>query len=155
MDVTRPGFDAEDRRLLDEVRQLWAEADPVPPTLADRIRFAVRLANLDAELTSLPVELEVVAARGDGAARVLTFQRDDVTILVNLTRSEPGRVRVDGWLAPPAAQEVELLTTAGPRTTRCDGEGRFVIEDAPSGSARLSVRPEGDRPAVTTPVIEL
>jgi hypothetical protein len=149
------GLDAENRRLLGEVRQLWVEADPVPPALADRIRFAVRLARLDAELTSMPVELEVTSARGDETTRVLTFERNGLTILLNVTRNETGTVRVDGWLAPPACHEVELLTTAGPRTTRCDCDGRFVIEDAQAGMARLAVRPDGDLWRVTTPVIEL
>ncbi|WP_033262429.1 hypothetical protein [Amycolatopsis vancoresmycina] len=146
---------ADDRELLAELRQLWTDADPVPPSLAGRVRFAVRLANLEAELTSLPVLLEAVSARGEGASRVLTFERDGFAVLVNLTAAGTGTVRVDGWLAPPAAHDVELLTTAGPRTTRCDGEGRFVIEDARPGPARLAVRPAGTGPPVTTPVIEL
>ncbi|MEV6824064.1 hypothetical protein [Amycolatopsis sp. NPDC051102] len=145
----------DDHDLLAELRQLWTDADPVPPSLAVRVRFAVQLANLEAELTSMPVLLEVASARGDGTSRVLTFERDGFAALVNVTDGEPGTVRVDGWLAPPAAHDVELLTTAGPRTTRCDDQGRFVIEDAHRGPARLAVRPAGAGRPVTTPVIEL
>lgn len=149
------GTGAEGDRLLEEVRQLWVEADPVPPALADRIRFAVRLASLDAELASMTVQLEVASIRGDETARVLTFERDGLIVLVNVTRGDGDTVRVDGWLAPPACHEVELLTTAGQRTARCDCDGRFVIEDAQAGMARLAVRPAGDRRRVTTPVIDL
>ncbi|MDQ7808824.1 hypothetical protein Q5425_34240 [Amycolatopsis sp. A133] len=146
---------AEEHELLADLRQLWADADPVPPSLTGRIRFAVRLANLESELTSMPVLLEVASVRGDGGTRVLTFERDGLAVLVNVTTGEPGTVRVDGWLAPPAAHEVELLTTAGTRTTRCDGDGRFVIKAAHAGLARLTVRPAGDGRRVATPVIDL
>lgn len=146
---------ADDRALLAELRQLWTDADPVPPSLAGRVCFAVRLANLEAELTAMPVLFEAGSARGDGTSRVLTFERDGFAVLVNVTAGAAGTVRVDGWLAPPAAHDVELLTTAGPRTARCDGEGRFVIEDARPGPARLAVRPAGAGRPVTTPVIEL
>ncbi|MEV4050217.1 hypothetical protein AB0J55_03425 [Amycolatopsis sp. NPDC049688] len=151
----RPRAAADEKELLAELRQLWTDADPVPPSLVERVCFAVRLANLEAELTSVPVLLEVASARGDGSGRVLTFERDGFAVLVNVTAGETGTVRVDGWLAPPAAHDVELLTTAGRRTARCDGEGRFVIEGARRGPARLAVRPAGAGRPMTTPVIEL
>jgi hypothetical protein len=146
---------APDDRLLDEVRQLWVEADPVPPALPDRIRFAVRLATLESELTSMPAQLEVAGIRGDETTRVITFERNGLTILVNVTGGETGTLRVDGWLAPPACHEVELLTTAGVLTARCDCDGRFAIEQVQPGMARLAVRPAGGSQRVTTPVIEL
>lgn len=147
--------DGEDRGLLDEVRRLWVAADPVPPTLADRIRFAVRLATLESELTAMPTQLEVASVRGDETTRVITFERDGLTILVNVTSGEAGTLRVDGWLAPPACHEVELLTTAGVLTARCDCDGRFAIEQVQPGMARLAVRAAESSQRVTTPIIEL
>lgn len=176
-------LDTVDLDTLDHLRALWEEADPVPAGLTDRIRFAISLGDLEAEVARLQREgAPELVARGDARlddaqrARTVTFTSDSVTTMVTITESgaatgaglagggatSPGRtptgtVRVDGWSSPGAGLRVELRTGADSHETVADDHGRFVLDGIPHGLAQLVLRPgEGaDGPTVVTPAIEL
>src|SRR5215204_2542752 len=105
-------IDDRDLLVLAELRDLFDAVDPVPPTLTARIRFALELEDLDAEVSRLHESWDLVGAgtRGDGESRTVTYDSERLTIMVTLTPAGDGTFRLDGWLAPPAAHRVELRT---------------------------------------------
>ncbi|HXF22466.1 MAG TPA: hypothetical protein VN597_18530, partial [Streptosporangiaceae bacterium] len=62
-------------------------------------------------------------------------------------------VRIDGWLAPAAALQVELRLPepAVPRTETADQAGRFSFDGVPHGLAQLVVHPPEGGVRVVTP----
>jgi hypothetical protein len=67
--------------------------------------------------------------------------------------------RIDGWLAPAAALQVELRLPepAPPQVVTADAAGRFAFDGVPHGIAQLLVQPPGDgtSPRVVTPAFTL
>jgi hypothetical protein len=157
-------IDGTDVAILAGVRDLFDNADPMPADLVDNVLFAVSLADLDVEVCRL-TETSGLAAAGarddDGEqSRTVTFDSESLTIMVTLVPLDDDLVRLDGWLAPPAACRVELRTPAGSSVTTSDGDGRFVLDRVPRGLAKLVIRRTPTDPAarareVVTPSIEL
>jgi hypothetical protein len=151
--VTAPGagapgadqpLDQHDEAVLRELHGLYRAVDPVPAGLVERVQFAVDLEDLDVEvgrLTATPALAESVRAAEH--SRLITFDSDTMTIMVNLTAIEDGGVRVDGWLAPPGSHRVELRTATDRLVATADDEGRFVLSSVPHGLAQLIVEPRG------------
>src|SRR4051812_38754183 len=110
------------------------------------------------EVHYCPDEKLRLAAGGGGGSRTVTFDCEALPIMLSITPGAPDRIRLDGWLAPGGRHAVELRTSAGPRATTADHEGRFVLDDVAHGLAQLVVRPQfgrvGGAPApVVTPAI--
>ncbi|GAA1876166.1 hypothetical protein [Lapillicoccus jejuensis] len=170
-------LDTVDLDALTHLRRLWEAVDPVPTGLTERIRFAISLGDLEAEVARLQREgVPELVARGDARlddaqrARTVTFTSDTVTTMVTITDTggtapagtpsaggAPGTVRVDGWSTPGAGLRVELRTGGASHETVADDHGRFVIDGVPHGLAQLVLRPaEGtDGPTVVTPALEI
>jgi hypothetical protein len=139
--------DDPDEVLLDEIRNMFTALDPVPETLVDRIRFALDLETADAEILRLREEVGLqVGVRGGEESRTITFEGDDLTIMISVSVQTHRLVRLDGWLAPPGDHLVELRTSEGPFTVRADDQGRFVLEEVIRGLAQLVVRAALDEP---------
>ena len=151
MNAPDAGWDEVDEAILDQLHAVHMRLDPPPADLDDRVRFAIALDTLDAEVARLQDDLMVGsgARRLDGTdgaerARTLTFDADSRTIMVTVVDLPDGRVRLDGWLAPPGPLRVELrLGGAKPaHTTTADEAGRFVFDRVRRGLAQLRVRAE-------------
>jgi hypothetical protein len=108
----------------------------------------------------------LAAGRGRESSRTVTFDSENLTIMLSITPGGHDRIRLDGWLAPAGRHAVELRTSGGPRATTADHEGRFVLDDVPHGLAQLVVRPNfaggsvagptgarPDRPVVTPAIV--
>lgn len=148
--------DRTDERLLLGLREVWTDADGPPEFLVDQVRLALGLVDLDAEVLQLVETRQLAAARGAEHTRRVTFSDGDVTIMISVDANADGTVRVDGWLAPPAACPVELSVAAERVSTTCDADGRFALARVPRGLARLVVDQAGTRRrTVTTPTVEL
>jgi hypothetical protein len=148
--MTSP-FDAEDLRVLDELRDLHTELDPMPAGLVECAQFAVDLeAGFDIALIG-PAE-ELAGARGE-PARQITFEcGEEVALMVQLQVHDDGHVRIDGWLTPPGcALELRTATTTSPVET--SQLGRFVVDDLGHGLVQFVVRTEDA--TVVTPAIVL
>jgi hypothetical protein len=145
----------DDTDLLDVVRQVLDEADPVPAGLVDRVRFAIELDDIDVELSRLVVMPVLAAARSDEFARLVTFQSDSLTIMVTLEQGTDGTTRIDGWLTPAACRRVEVRCTTGPMSTESDDTGRFSLNAVPAGNVRLVVHDTASPTRVITPTIEI
>lgn len=142
--------------LLDVVRRVYEEHDPVPGDLVARMQAAAALADsdLDAELSGL-MELvdrseELVGARGT-ATYTLRFVHGDTDLLVRVAVDD-GRSRIDGWVVPPEPMTVR----AGSHAAAVTDTGRFELTGLPLGLHRLSLEPHDiTRPAFSTPAFEI
>ncbi|WP_103351155.1 hypothetical protein [Amycolatopsis sp. CA-128772] len=158
--VEPPGADEPldelDFRLLAGVRELWEDADPMPATLVDQIRFAIQLEDVDLEVMRIR-EQEALAVTRSAAeqGRLITFDSESLTIMVNVSPEPGATIRLDGWLTPPAEHPIEVRTANGPLTTTSDEEGRFAVSGVPHGMVQVLVRTLGRTRTVSTPAIEL
>jgi hypothetical protein len=145
-------LDDHDFRLLDSVREVYEAIDPMPAGLLDDIRFTIAVQELNMEVARESPGLLAVGTRGEDDRRLLGFESASATITIGLQAGERG-VRLDGWLTPPGAHEVELRSPHRNWTTESDERGRFVLDGLPHINAYLTVHI--GTVAVTTPTIEL
>jgi hypothetical protein len=156
-------LDDLDYQILDGIRALFEQVDPMPAGLPERVRFSLALRGLESELAQLVTEEDpgLVGARGTERSRTVTFDSASLSIVIRIEENKNGSVRIDGWLAPPRPREIELQTSAGTLGVSSDGQGRFAFEEAPLGTARLVVvaAAAGDQgdggPSVVTPALVL
>jgi hypothetical protein len=149
-------LDELDLRLLAGVRELWEDADPMPPTLVDQIRFAIQLEDVDLEVMRIREQEGLVVARSAAEqGRLITFDSESLTIMVNVSPEPGGTIRLDGWLTPPDEHPIEIRTSGGPLTTTSDAEGRFAVSGVPHGMVQVLVRTVGRTRTVSTPAMEL
>ncbi|WP_084800470.1 hypothetical protein [Promicromonospora kroppenstedtii] len=162
-------LDAEDGAVLTRLARAVGAVDPVPEGLVERSLFAITLAGLEAELMEAVyldaplagVRGAAAAARADDAApaeaKTITFTHDSLTVMITLSPSAGGKVRIDGWAAPAAGLDVELHRPGvDVLTTASDEDGRFAFDSVERGRASLVVRrTDGGGGAVSTPIIEL
>jgi hypothetical protein len=153
-------LDSGDAALLNSIRALYDESDPVPDGLIDRVEFELTLDALHAEVATL-ITMDLATAHVRSAAteavRTITFTSESLTTMVTVTPQPYGTVRVDGWAAPGEGLRVEVLLRDGSRETRTDPDGRFVFDDVPCGLAKfaLYVSRGTEVATVLTPTIEL
>ncbi|HEY3262887.1 MAG TPA: hypothetical protein VGJ95_21890 [Pseudonocardiaceae bacterium] len=144
--MIRPS-DHDDEAILRRIRALYQAADPVPPELLVRVRFAMDLDQIDREFAQVCEDLQVSSAvRGPEHARTITFECDSLTVAITVTPTAADRIRLDGWLVPPAALRVELRTGNQQLHTMADEGGRFAFDDLPHGEVQLAVLPAPGTP---------
>ncbi|HEY5820615.1 MAG TPA: hypothetical protein VIT20_01475 [Propionibacteriaceae bacterium] len=152
-------LDDTDLALLAALQAAYAEADPVPVGLVERLQFEITLDALNTELATLTqLDLSGAGARGSTEeARTITFTSDSLTTMVTLTPLGTDTVRVDGWAVPGADIRIEILLASATRETTADEDGRFVFDEVPTGLAKFALYvPRGDEFAtVLSPTIEL
>jgi hypothetical protein len=132
-------LDDIDAEILDGIRTLFTATDPPPRHLVDRIQFALELEDADVEVLRLELDRDLVAATRGEQSRTVTFDSDSMSIMIRISPGEHGRIRLDGWLAPPAARQVELRCTGRSLHTDADDQGRFVFEEVRHGLVQLTV----------------
>jgi hypothetical protein len=155
-------LDSIDREILRQVRDAFAEADPMPVDLPERIRFSLALRDLEIEVARLAARESqpALASRGEEQSRTVTFDSESLTIMIRIDSNGDGTVRVDGWLAPPQRREIQMKTGSSPLTAITDDQGRFAFAIVPCGTAQLIVRPADTGPvgatrSVVTPALVL
>lgn len=157
-------LDDADAAILRQVRAVYDATDPVPDDLVERNLFALALDEMYDEVARMTrVPLDALAVRSEHAAgtrtETLTFSADRLTAMVTVSRVGTDRLRLDGWLAPPAAYRVRIrLHGDEDREVLADPQGRFSFEGLPEGFGQLSFHPmddDADENAVVTPVFQL
>lgn len=152
-------LDADDDRALSLLRTHWTLTDPVPPDLTERVKFAMTVASLEAEVAHLmsdSIEVGAVRTTEYDRATTVTFESDGMSIMVTLEESDQGQMLLRGWVTATGA-EVELRERSRSRTTTADDDGRFVFEAVERGTVHLVIRDHdepGARPVIT-PGIEI
>ncbi|MBR7744932.1 hypothetical protein KC207_16690 [Phycicoccus sp. BSK3Z-2] len=151
-------LDDLDAAVLDEVRDLHAHLDPMPGDLLDRIKFAMSVASLEAQVAQIVSEQTLASVRGTDYDRAdtVTFARDGLSVMVTIEPDTATRVDVVGW-ASEGDIEVELRERGRTRTTTTDDDGRFTIAGVERGLVGFVFRRRGqpDAPPIITPAIEL
>lgn len=141
-DLAAQLLDDSDEELLAELARIYEQLDPMPDSLVERIGFTLTLADLEVELARLSAETrEPVGARGEERVRTVTFASDSLTAMVTVTPQAAGLYRLDGWLAPGAALDIELRTDHGSRRGAADADGRFEFDGLRGGLIQLVVHP--------------
>lgn len=158
-------LDDLDVEALQVLRSLYEQGDPVPPGLVERVKFAITLDDLEAEVARLqrdsaPSSRPELVSRSDELlkARSVTFTSDTVTTMVTITSIDVLTVRLDGWAAPGAHLDIELRVGDSSRHVVADEDGRFVFDSVEHGLAQLVLRPTEDSNGghpVITPAIEV
>jgi hypothetical protein len=151
-------LDEADEQILAELRALWTAADPPPAGLTERIRFAMTVSSLEAEVARIVQE----SLTGTGVrssyerASTVTFTSGSLSAMIDIEAAEDDRVRVSGWVSE-AAVEVELRERQRSRTTSVDAAGRFGFGAVERGMVHFVLRRTDDPAArpVITPAIEL
>jgi hypothetical protein len=157
-------LDELDQSILDKVRTMHDLLDPPPGDLNERTKFAIRLSNLDVEVSRLyedsGFDTVGAGARSIEKIRTVTFETETLTIMMTVTEQGEGLVRVEGWLAPPGPQRVELRVSDTPdgrgvsRYTIPEPSGRFVFDGVAGGWAQLTVyRGPGESVVLTSPLM--
>jgi hypothetical protein len=153
------GLPEEDAMLLAELSAVLELADPVPTGLADRVRFAMDLDDLEFEVAQWQREDRLVGVRGSTAPDTITFTVGDLTVMVSLAPAVTGN-RFDGWLVPGGPHQVEVRVDGHePATTQADDGGRFALDEVPKGITQIVVHIAGSTGqrtrTVVTPTIML
>jgi hypothetical protein len=152
-------LDEVDLALLDRLAAEYAQTDPVPDGLVERVQFAMTLDALHAEIAQLTRMDDLVGARAEAAseAQTVTFTSSSTSTMITVTPTGADRARIDGWATDAAGIAVELRTVDGSLHTQADEDGRFVFEDVPRGMVQFVLRHPEDTalPPVVTPALEI
>lgn len=150
-------IDEADAQILAAMRSMWNAADPVPGGLTDRIRFAMSVAALEAEVARIvgeSAELAAVRSTYERATSV-TFETSSVTAMLDIDEVGPDTVDITGWVSVKPV-EVELREQNRSRFTHTDVNGRFEFMGIGRGLVHLVLRPaESGARTIITPAIEL
>lgn len=157
-------IDARDLTNLAAVRDLFAHVDPMPAGLTDRVKFALTVQALQAEVAEL-TDSALLVTRAPEAGTTAPTPTESVTftapsvslmVLVSPARDAEG-VRIDGWVTRGGA-EVDVVHATGTTTATANEHGRFVIDVVNHGRVHFVIRTDPQDPAtrpVITPTIEL
>ena len=150
-------LDAVDLYLLDALRHIHEDLDPVPTDLVDRVKFAMTVAALEAEVAEIvsSATLETVRGTDYDRADTVTFASDGLSVMVSIEHGATTKTDIVGWVSE-AGVEVELRERGRTRTAVVDEEGRFTFTGVERGLVNFVLRrTDPASPPIITPAIEL
>ena len=151
-------LDDVDAHVLDQLRHLHEVVDPPPADLVDRVKFAMTVAALEAEVAEIvsSATLETVRGTDYDRADTVTFASDGLSVMVSIEHGATTRADIAGWVSETDV-EVELRERGRTRTAVVDEEGRFSFTGVERGLVNFVLRRRGDvtAPPIITPAIEL
>ena len=152
-------IDEQDLRALATLRSILQASDPVPADLAERAKFAMSVAALEAEIaeiTTTTPELAGVRSTDYDRAGTITFSSDRLSAMITIELVDGSDARLSGWVTT-GPTHVELRERSRTQETTTDDAGRFTFTAVERGLVHLVMRrlddPEG-RPVIT-PAIEI
>lgn len=151
-------LDDVDAHLVDQLRHLHEVIDPPPIDLVDRVKFAMSVAALEAEVADIvsSATLETVRGTDYDRADTVTFAGDGLSVMVSIEHGATTKADVVGWVSETEV-EVELRERGRTRTAVVDDEGRFTFTGVERGLVNFVLRRRADAgaPPIITPAIEL
>lgn len=145
-----PPLPPDDDALLDELRHVVAQLDPIPEAVRIAARAALEWRTLDAELAALvhdsAVDKPLLAVRGAAQPRALTFEAPDLTIEVEAdaeAAGDAGSLCLVGQLVPPQPAEIAVRHGEELTAVRADERGRFAAHGIAPGPVSLRCRLDG------------
>ena len=150
--------DDDHEKLLEELRLLVNQVDPVPPEVTKFADAALSWRRIDAELadllsdTALESAASAAAVRGGERARSVSFRSSDLEIDLEIQRADGGGVSILGQLAPAARAAIEVQRDDESKlaSAEADDLGRFRLELPEAGRVRLRVVREERAPVETS-----
>ena len=137
--------DDRDEALVDELRDLFAQTDPVPPIVTEAAKASLSWRRLDAELAELLndsalEEGSLAGARGEAPIRSVSFSARAKTIDLEIHLEGEQRVLL-GQIAPPVRSQIEIQTPDSDRATTAQSDelGRFRARLPAGGLIRLII----------------
>lgn len=146
--------ETRDDELIQRLRMLAAQADPVPELVTEAARAAFLMRRIDAELAELVLDSAVdagpVLVRGaeDDSVRMLSFETPTLSIEVQVTEVD-GLRSLLGQVSG-AAGTLDVETVSGRSTVPIDALGRFSVSGVPTGTVRLHLVAEDGTPVTTS-----
>ncbi|MET7418511.1 hypothetical protein [Dactylosporangium sp. NPDC005555] len=137
--------------MLRVLRDMAGRRDPVPDDVLAAARASIAWRDPDAALAKLTADSareRLVAVRGGGSPRLLSFFGGSLTIDVQATTRE-GAVEVVGAVSPAVPAKVVLESPTGNLEADVDDEGRFRFQGVAAGSVRLRCEPTEGAPVHT------
>jgi hypothetical protein len=132
---------SDDDLLLDELRRVFAAIDPVPEPVQIAARAAIEWRTIDAELATLVsdsiVDEPMLAVRGGGEPRLLTFEAPELTIELEAEPAGDETLRLVGQLVPPQPAQIAVRHGDELIATSADERGRFVAGGVGPGPVSL------------------
>lgn len=147
-------LDEEDGQILAELREVYGRMDPVPASLPERLKYAMTVRMLEAEVAELTA-MPMATVRSSSAEQTdtISFSGSSMSLMVSLV-TDAGVVRVDCWASQGGAVvEVRFSADGEPqeRVVVCDEHGRCAFVDLPSGPAHFIMW--SDESKSSTPII--
>jgi len=138
-------------RLASELRELFAQRDPVPPLVTQAAKAAFGWRRLDAELaevladSALDSRVPALARGAHATLRSMSFSAGRLTIDIEIHGDGTERMAL-GQLSPPRRARIELQSAdqAAPAMTESDDLGRFRVKLPVAGSIRLRIERDPD-----------
>ncbi|MFF5227405.1 hypothetical protein [Dactylosporangium sp. NPDC000521] len=141
-----------EEEVLRALREIAGRHDPLPDDVLAAARASIGWRDPDAalaELTADSARERLVAVRGGGSPRLLSFFGGSLTIDVQAT-TRSGVVEVVGAVSPAVPARMVLESPTGSsHETDVDDEGRFRFQDVVAGSVRLRCEPADGSPVHT------
>jgi hypothetical protein len=139
--------DPGEARLLERLRKLAQQLDPVPQSVLSAARASLTWRTIDAELAELVYdsaldEARLVTVRGADGPRLLTFESPEITVDVEVS-TVSGRLTLVGHVIPPGPTTIEVHHRDGALSVESDDRGRFLVEGVSTGPVRLLCRVVG------------
>ena len=145
--------------LLDVLRHIHQDVDPVPEDLVDRVKFAMTVAAPGGRGRRDRLERD---ARDRARHRLRPRRHRDLRERRAQRHGDhragaTTKVDIVGWVSETGAVEVELRERGRTRTTVVDDEGRFTFAGVERGLVSFVLRRGSDSgmPPIITPAIEL
>lgn len=164
MTTHNEAIDERDVENLAAIRGLYARTDPMPTGLVERMKFAISVHALHAEVAELMDEALLVTRAPDVGELVptptesVTFSAPSVSLMVSISpAANPDEVRLDGWVTRGGC-EVDVVHSTGTTSLTSDENGRFVVESLPRGAVHFLIRIDPGNPdarPVITPTVQL
>ncbi|SDP59824.1 hypothetical protein SAMN04489867_3074 [Pedococcus dokdonensis] len=155
-------IDDQDLRTLSTLRSILQASDPVPSGLAERAKFAMSVAALEAEIaeiTTTTAELAGVRSTDYDRAGTITFSSEQLSAMITIelvAGGDGGTARLSGWVTT-GPTHIELRERSRTQETTTDDAGRFTFTSVQRGLVHLVMRRLDDpesRPVIT-PAIEI
>ena len=147
----------DDDAVLDWLRDVALEADPVPSFVVEAAQAAYTLRRLDAELAELVRdsldEDNLVTVRGPGLTevRLLSFEAGPLTVELQVSERAGGRHLV-GHVSGIDLTAAELETVDGMQSVETD-DSVLVVDAVPAGRVRLHLSAVDGQTYVTSWVL--
>jgi len=142
-----------DEELLARLRDVLAEVDPVPDHLVGGAKALLGLRRVDEELARLVRDSaeergRLLAVRGEGDVRLISFETGPVTVELQVTEQGPTRDLV-AQVAGTGVARAEVETSGGRQRVPVK-DSLFTLDGVAAGLLRLRLLTDSGRELVTS-----